>query len=442
MAIGAAFPQYFGGYYQPGEKRDDADVKWGNMRIFGVNVPSFLVHNPLLETMQIGATFRRVMDSKFHKSDIHSQGIIAGLTASVLGVGEEIPFVREIGELAKLLDPNERSQFLGNFAKSRLIPRILQESAEWTDRTKGPFSGDMIKRRPDGLVQNIASGIPYLREKMVPTAYKTLDKRGITGDEWVASDNFKRSQVGTVATQLAQERAAGNDTASIENALLTKAQEKAQDGKLSQSDADKVNTILGLTGDKAIKADDSSLSKKQLDEPEETYDSESGFIHHLSVIADALGTDPMDAFKKWYKGETIRKVSGDSIVVERMDLAASEKVKRDRKAGREMRLDHTTPLEIGGDNSLENLKVVPEEVWASYTPVENALGDAVRSGRVSGAEARRMIVDFKSGWIGTPQLAKRLGVSENELRATAGTSSSGSGKRQNNGLRLPSMKLK
>jgi hypothetical protein len=88
-SVGAAFmllgffnPDVFGGYYQPGEKRGPNQPKFGSARIFGVNIPSFLLHNPLLETLQIGATVRRVMDSKLHKKDTETQGLGSGIKAA------------------------------------------------------------------------------------------------------------------------------------------------------------------------------------------------------------------------------------------------------------------------------------------------------------------------------------------------------------------------
>src|SRR5262249_27593832 len=66
-----------GGYYQRGQKRDKSDVGFAKIRVFGVDIPTYLIHNPLLETLQIGATIRRVSDSKLRKKDNTPQGIPA-----------------------------------------------------------------------------------------------------------------------------------------------------------------------------------------------------------------------------------------------------------------------------------------------------------------------------------------------------------------------------
>jgi len=96
-----------GGYYQPG-KRDDSEVPFGGARIFGWDVPRALLHNPLLECLQIGATIRRVAESKLRKRDEDEQGLAAGAAAAAFGLVEEVPFVRESLDIGKLFDPQQR----------------------------------------------------------------------------------------------------------------------------------------------------------------------------------------------------------------------------------------------------------------------------------------------------------------------------------------------
>lgn len=172
-SLGAALLLYgyfnsdvIGGYYQPG-KRDPKDVKFGSIRLFGWDVPSYLVHNPLLETLQIGATIRRVADSKLRKSDKESQGIGGGMFAGALGLLDEVPFVRQmLGELPKIMDPKERGQYMGEFVKSLTVPQLFDWTARQIDKDK---TGEVVKRKPETLGEHIESGIPGLREN-VPTA--------------------------------------------------------------------------------------------------------------------------------------------------------------------------------------------------------------------------------------------------------------------------------
>lgn len=172
MALGYLNPNFFGGYYQPGQKRDPADVKAGSMRVPGValpkwlggpDLPSFLLHNPLLETAQLGATVRRVADSKLRKKDTEPQGLGAGLMAGALGVAEEVPFVNEMFQLAKIQDPSRRGTFAGEYTKSVVVPQAVQWVARQTDKNE---QGEVIQRKPRNLVEHIETGIPGLRQKV------------------------------------------------------------------------------------------------------------------------------------------------------------------------------------------------------------------------------------------------------------------------------------
>src|SRR5712672_1930634 len=165
-------PGNVGGYYQPGQNRKHGDVKPGSVRVPGLtdpkwlggpDLPSFLLHNPLLEVMQVGATMRRVMDSK-RKGQ--TQGITMGVLAGLLGLIEETPFIRETVDATKLFNPGERAQFFGELAKSHLVPQLVQWLASYTDKDA---KGNPIQRKPTGppgrqIGQTIKTGIPGLRE--------------------------------------------------------------------------------------------------------------------------------------------------------------------------------------------------------------------------------------------------------------------------------------
>jgi hypothetical protein len=163
LLLGYFNPDLIGGYYQQGQKRDPKDVKYGSMRIYGENIPSFLLHNPLLETLQVGATVRRVADSKLHKKDETAQGITAGLMAGGLGLTEEVPFVNDSLELTKMFNPTERGMFADEYAKSLVVPQLSQFIANQQDKDA---QGNIIKRDPKTLGQHIETGIPYLRERV------------------------------------------------------------------------------------------------------------------------------------------------------------------------------------------------------------------------------------------------------------------------------------
>ncbi len=166
MLVGYFNPEVIGGYYQPREKRRPGEVKAGNVQVFGREIPSFLLHNPLLETMQIGATIRRVADSKIKKSSIEQKGAAEGIYAAALGLTMEVPFVREMAEVTKAFNPTEKGAFFGELGKSMLVPQVVQWVAGQQDKD---FRGNVRKRRPTTILQHIETGIPGLRQN-VPLA--------------------------------------------------------------------------------------------------------------------------------------------------------------------------------------------------------------------------------------------------------------------------------
>lgn len=152
-----------GGYYQPGQQRDKRDVKFGSVRLYDHDIPAFLIHNPLLETLQIGATVRRVADSKLKKTDNVPQGVWTGMMAGGLGLIEEVPFIREMMEGAKAFNPRERTAFFGELGKSIAVPQLLQALARYQDQDA---SGETVKRNPSTILEHIETGIPGLRKNV------------------------------------------------------------------------------------------------------------------------------------------------------------------------------------------------------------------------------------------------------------------------------------
>lgn len=152
-----------GGYYQQGEKREKKDVKVGEMRVNGVDVPRYLIHNPLLEQFQIGATIRRVADSRLNKKDAETQGIGAGAFAAALGLADETPFVDEAKRLSRLYSPHERMSVAGETVK-QVIPQGVQQVAAMLDRDA---KGNPISRKPKTFGEHLKVAIPGLR-KTVP----------------------------------------------------------------------------------------------------------------------------------------------------------------------------------------------------------------------------------------------------------------------------------
>ena len=167
LLTGYFLPDSFGGYYQ--QNRKEGEVKFMEAQVFGVRIPKWAMHHPALMCLQLGATARKVADSKLRKKDLESQGVTSGVMAAALGLTEEVPFLREMAETSKAFNPRERGAFFGEIAKSA-IPLGVQQIADYMDSVP-----DNYRRSPEGVWQHIEMGIPGLREnvpakkKRVPT---------------------------------------------------------------------------------------------------------------------------------------------------------------------------------------------------------------------------------------------------------------------------------
>jgi hypothetical protein len=159
--IGYKNPELFGGYYEKGEKKQPGDVAWGGMKIAGVNIPTYLVHNPILETFQFGATLRQVMDKMKEKNpDENDLSLIrSGVQKAFAGSIENVPFTREPIELVQAIaDPDKMDRFLGSLISGAIVPPDLGKIARAQDVDE---DGNPIKRQT-GVLNTPMSNIPYI----------------------------------------------------------------------------------------------------------------------------------------------------------------------------------------------------------------------------------------------------------------------------------------
>jgi hypothetical protein len=174
LAIGYFNPQSVGGYYKKGEKRRRDDVEAGGLRVLGVDIPKLLVHNPLMEQIQIGATIRRVQDS-YTKGGVEADGMGMGIADAALGLSEEVPLIKTPEMILKAKE-NEAGMkfFLGELAKNTTDPALLQDIARFMDKDK---EGRVIKRKPETIVEHIKTGLPVLREQVKGKMEKFFEDR-------------------------------------------------------------------------------------------------------------------------------------------------------------------------------------------------------------------------------------------------------------------------
>ncbi|MES2225003.1 MAG: hypothetical protein V4478_03375 [Patescibacteria group bacterium] len=137
-------------------------------------------------------------------------------------------------------------------------------------------------------------------------------------------------------------------------------------------------------------------------------------IEKAFTYAKAIGTDPVTAFNRLFTNQSIRRVDNGTVIINRNtniiggggigENGWSSKVRSERGADDDQILDHTIPIQLGGADSEDNVKLVPNSVWKSYTPVENYLGKQLRDGKISKKEAQDRITKFKNGEITFDQI--------------------------------------
>lgn len=181
LAAGFFMPEIFGGFYRKGEKRDQKDVAVGEIKSpvelpkfvsKTGNIPAYALHGPAIEVAQLGSTLRRVADSKLRKRDTETQGLTNGALAAGLGLVAETPFVKETLDQAKMFEPGGAPNVIGNFAQGA-IPQVVQFAARHMDQDA---EGNTIKRKPDGILQQIEMGIPTLRNTLPQSGAPLSDK--------------------------------------------------------------------------------------------------------------------------------------------------------------------------------------------------------------------------------------------------------------------------
>lgn len=172
QSIGAAFlmlgylnPNSVGGYYSGNRKRGDLEA--GDLTVMGVHMPHWMLHTPLLEALQFGATIRRARDKagrSYKQRDLHN---LTGAPEALVGMVSQVPFLSGTRPLVNAASGITKGNF-DNFYRyinsqtSSLIPQNMKEIAELTDRK----DGKPVKRSPEDFADYIKMYVPGLRQEV------------------------------------------------------------------------------------------------------------------------------------------------------------------------------------------------------------------------------------------------------------------------------------
>lgn len=169
LMAGYLNPQTFGGYYQRGEKRDQEDVKAGDIKIGDTQIPAWMIEAPIFQAIQLGATVRRLKDTMVKGQE---KGLGEGIMGGALGLLSREPLLDEPSRLAGALSSDkERQYFFGELAKSTLVPAALDYAAKVVDPIDSRSIGAKAiepenKRQAQTIQEHIESAIPILREEV------------------------------------------------------------------------------------------------------------------------------------------------------------------------------------------------------------------------------------------------------------------------------------
>lgn len=162
MGLGYMYANSIGGYYQNGEKRSENDAQAGGMKLFGRNIPRWLLHSPAMEMLQFGATVRRVHDA--YTTHGKEGGALVGTFNAATGLLSEVPFFEQPAQIQEAVkSPSAAAGYLGELASSMVVPPDLSKYASSHDVDK---NGNPISRKMEGFSSHIKSKIPVLREQL------------------------------------------------------------------------------------------------------------------------------------------------------------------------------------------------------------------------------------------------------------------------------------
>lgn len=274
------------------------------------------------------------------------------------------------------------------------VPRLITYLVDLTSALGSIMKLETYKASSFGEYEaGDLKGVRQLERLVTPRALKQFETKPIKTLQDVKAEILKDIEDGTLSVSSAKEKY-------ISEVKKLKAQEKKAKMALPLDEYKK--DLLTRIENKEITV--SEAKEEFADYSEKNVDSfkspdEGSFVDKVILHAKAIGTDPVTAFIFLFQKESIRRIDNGTIIVERMPLSESQQVRKERGATKELILDHTLPLQLGGGNGKDNLRLVTVDEWESYTPVENYLGDKLRTGLIDKKEAQRLIKEFKEGKI-------------------------------------------
>jgi len=173
LLLGYFGAESIGGFYNPLNKKKPGDVKEGELRVFGEDIPKYLLHHPLMETLQLAASVNHDLHAPFKLTKSGNVSLaelskepktVSGTVVnSLFDLVGEVPLAREASTAAKLLDVRTRSAAEKDILQGIVVPQALSWVARYTDKDA---QGEPIKREATTTVEHIKEAVPGLRETL------------------------------------------------------------------------------------------------------------------------------------------------------------------------------------------------------------------------------------------------------------------------------------
>ncbi len=129
----------------------------------------------------------------------------------------------------------------------------------------------------------------------------------------------------------------------------------------------------------------------------------------VSDYARAFSTDPYNAFRALLTEEELGRIEGNLVELQRFygikfdEPGGSQDYKKALmnqhgipwEEREHYKLEHILPVGAGGGNEDANLMLVDTATWQFFTPIDIAVGNAVKDKRLTRRQARDLMIDFK-----------------------------------------------
>lgn len=321
----------------------------------------------------------------------------------------EQTFVKGLaGALKTATEPERSGGFVQNLVGG-VVPTIVNDIGRGTDsamRDKDTLP-DYVKARIPGIRESLpvkvdALGNPIPENDLMTSLFNPFNPKTPTDDPVVLEFSRVGYNLNTVGNTIGdkkltpeQERAyqklAGARIREVVYPLINSEAYQSMDKEKQLSAIEKAVTKAKASAREEIKPKLDSITKG----------SDRGFKvgayenkttdPKLQLYGQGLLANPGQTLKAVATGQPIRKVAGDTVVLERQQgLGGLD------QGNQGTQVDHNIALALGGSNEIGNQRILTNEENRAKGAFEAKLAKAVANGEISGKEARRLEEDWRN----------------------------------------------